>query len=302
LGDGEQHNIGTILAHHPVFADLPNDGWADWHFYSILDGAYAFIIDDEAMGGFDPILEVIGNPLNVRKQTMIFERRIGKGRLLASSCVNDLANPACVALLDGIMRYVTSDKFRPAVVMKLDQQLLAEYAAAPPRKEQNNLILEPYFDRRTEVLSTWQPIGNGFEVDRRVAHSGKGSLRLQITPEQIKETPTFAVGARAVLPKIKTEQPLRLAAWCKTDGLAGGSEADLTMDVALFIEDGTRDTVRLSLPSGTHDWQLVEAVIQPRMEITVDKPPLMSISMRNKTGTVWLDDLYFGPDTQGAVK
>jgi hypothetical protein len=295
LGDGERHNIGTILARHPIFADLPNDGWADWHFYSLLDGAYAFVIDDEAMGGFDPILEVISNPLSVRKQAMIFERRIGKGRLLASSCVNDLANPACVALLDGIMRYVTSEKFQPALAMKLDQQTLAEFAAAPPPKDQNNLVLEPFFDRRAEVLATWQPIGNGFEVDRGVAHSGRGSLRLRITPEQIKDKPGFAVGARAVLPKTKTDKPLRLAAWCKTEGVTGASAGELSMNVALFIEDGTRDTVRLSLPPGTHNWQLVQAVIQPRMEMTVDKPPLMSISMTNHTGTVWLDDLYFGP-------
>jgi hypothetical protein len=43
-------------------------------------------------------------------------------------------------------------------------------------------------------------------------------------------------------------------------------------------------------------------VIQPRMEMTVDKPPLMSISMRNQTGTVWLDDLYFGPATKSSAK
>jgi len=70
----------------------------------------------------------------------------------------------------------------------------------------------------------------------------------------------------------------------------------------LYIEDGTRETVRLTLSGGTHDWQLVETVFQPKMELNVDKPPLMSISMRNKTGTVWLDDLYFGPATQYAVK
>ena len=47
LGDKPYANIGTILAKHPIFADLPNDGWADWHFYYVLDGAKPFIIDDD---------------------------------------------------------------------------------------------------------------------------------------------------------------------------------------------------------------------------------------------------------------
>jgi len=302
LGDGEQHNIGTILAKHPIFADLPNDGWADWHFYSVLDGAYAFVIDEEQMGRFDPILEVISHPLNVRKQAMIFERRVGKGRLLASSCVNDLANPACVALLDGILRYVTGNKFQPAVAMNLDLQTLAEYAARPQPKEPNNFVIEPFFDRRGDVLTTWQPIENGFELDRGVMHSGKGSLRLRITPEQIGAKRSTGAGARAVLHKLKTDKPLRLAAWCRTEGVSAKTDGDLEMTVWLFVEDGTHERIRLPLPGGTHDWQLVETVVQPKMEMNVDKPPLMSITMKNKTGTVWLDDLYFGPVAQSASK
>src|SRR5207248_2246973 len=72
LGDMPHANIGTVLARHPIFAGLPNEGWADWLFYYILDGAWPFIIDDVAMGGFSPILEVISPASHVRKQAAIF--------------------------------------------------------------------------------------------------------------------------------------------------------------------------------------------------------------------------------------
>ena len=59
---------------------------------------------------------------------------------------------------------------------------------------------------------------------------------------------------------------------------------------------------RLPLPGGTHDWQLVQTVWRPQMEINIDKPPLLRISMTHETGTVWLDDIYFGPAPEGAAE
>jgi hypothetical protein len=121
-GGRSHQNVGTVLADHPVFKDLPHDGWGDWHFYSILNGAPPILIDEEKMGGFDPILEVISSAADIRKQAVMFERRVGKGRLFVSTAVLDLENPANVALLDGIVNYVTGPDFAPA--LSLDAAIL----------------------------------------------------------------------------------------------------------------------------------------------------------------------------------
>ncbi len=294
LGDKPEANLGTVLTAHPIFADLPNEGWADWHFYYVLDGAWTFIIDEVAMGGFSPILEVISPPGHVRKQAAIFERRVGKGRLLASSCVNNLENPACVALLDGLLKYVSSEKFHPALAMDSVPEILADYATEPP-KDPNNHVPQFSFDRSHDVLATWQPYGKGFALDRQIAHQSRASMRLQISPEQVKADPEISVGASTAINKFEQPQRLRLAAWCRAENLSGESNRDFLIYAFLNYADGTRETLRLPLPVGTHDWQLVETFCHLTKELNPDQAPILFISMAGKSGTAWLDDVYFGP-------
>jgi Glycosyl hydrolases family 2, sugar binding domain/Glycosyl hydrolases family 2 len=298
-GDDPHSSLGTVLAKHPIFAHLPNEGWADWHFYYILDGAYPFLIDDVAMGGFSPILELISPPSHVRKQAAIFERRIGKGRFLASSCVSKMDNPACVALLDGILEYVTSEKFHPAVAMELTPEILADYRTEPPPKEPNNHIPDSTFDRPSDFISTWQPFGDGLALDQEIYHRGRGSFRVQISPEQFKKNPDASVGASTTLSGFGNPQPLRLSAWCKTENVSAKKTSDFLIYAWLNYADGTRETIKLPLPSGTHEWQLVEANCNPTKELNTDQAPMLFISMSRASGTAWLDDLYFGPATEG---
>ena len=294
-GDDPHSSLGTIIARHPIFAHLPNDGWADWHFYYILDGASPFLIDDAAMGGFSPILELISPPGHVRKQAAIFERRVGKGRLLASSCVNKMDNPACVALLDGMIEYITSDSFQPALAMDLTPALLADYVADPPAKDPNNHIPEPTFDRRSDFLSVWQRYGEGCALDSHVAHRGRGSLRLQLSPEQLKKKPDALVGASTIVNGFDRPQPLRLSAWCRTENVSERKNSEFLIYAFLNYADGTRETIRLPMPIGTHDWHLIQTTCNPAKELNPDQAPTLMVSMSGKSGIGWVDDLYFGP-------
>jgi hypothetical protein len=296
-GDDPHSSLGTVLAKHPVFAHLPNEGWADWRFYYILDGAYPFLIDDITMGGFSPILELISPPSHVRKQAAIFERLVGKGRLLASSCVNKMDNPACVALVDGMIEYVTSENFQPAVAMDLTPEILAECRAEPPPTEPNNHIPDPTFDRRSDFRSTWQPYGDGVTLDRQVAHGSRGSLRIQISPEQIKKDPNSSVGASTIVNGFDKPQPLRLSAWCRTDNLSAEKNSDFLLYAWLNYADGTRETIILPLPAGTHGWQFVKTICHLDKELNTDQDPMLYISMSRASGTAWIDDVYLGPAT-----
>ncbi len=112
LGGRHISDVGTVISKHPIFESLPNEGWGDWQFYPILEGTPAVLFDN-LKTKFDPILEIISSASQVRKQASIFEKRVGQSRLFVSTCVIDLTNPSCVALMDSILRYVQSERFRP---------------------------------------------------------------------------------------------------------------------------------------------------------------------------------------------
>ncbi len=120
LGGRPQHNVGSVIREHAIFAGLPHQGWGDWQFYPLLEGAPAILLDKIPLTGFAPIIEIISSAAHVRKQAVIFEMRAGRGRLLVSTCKADIENPSRVTLLDGILGYMRSDRFQPRETLNLD--------------------------------------------------------------------------------------------------------------------------------------------------------------------------------------
>ncbi len=131
-GHRNHHNHGTIVYKHPVFKDIPNDGWGDWQFYPLLNGAAPVIFRNDRTSDayasklvfnpnqklmkdvpFNPILEII----HLRRQAdqaSIFELMAGKGRLFVTTCAMDMENPVCATLFDSILEYVSGPQFNPA--------------------------------------------------------------------------------------------------------------------------------------------------------------------------------------------
>lgn len=297
LGGRPQHNVGSLIADHPVFADLPHEGWGDWHFYSILNGADPFLMDDDTMGKGDPIIEIISSAADIRNQAVIFERRVGKGRLLASSSPVNLENPATVALLDGLLRYAASPAFAPSVALNVEAlryDIVGPKAAAP-----NNLLPAADFENRLDVLASWQTYGAGFELDRDIAHTGKGSMRIRITPEELAREPRRYVGA--VAPTIELNQTpaeVRFLAWYKTDAVSGTVGRDFLFSIELGLADGQSRRVRVPMQTGTADWRQIEHTWRPDAEIRTMK---LHVGMANKTGTAWIDEVFLGPAKRAEV-
>ena len=105
----------------------------------------------------------------------------------------------------------------------------------------------------------------------------------------------FLVGGWRIVNKFDKPQRMRFATWCRTQELSGEKGSDLQIYVHVFYDDGTRGTFRLPLPTGTHDWQLVESFFTLEKEVNPDQTPMLYVNMSRKSGTVWLDDLYLGP-------
>lgn len=116
--DGEAgSNVGSAVHDHPVFKDIPHEGWDDWQFAPLTAPNILF----EKMPGvpFDPILESFGYE-GKHPQARIFEFKAGKGRLFVANCPFTGDDPVRVTLLDSILEYVTGPDFAPKAEIELE--------------------------------------------------------------------------------------------------------------------------------------------------------------------------------------
>ena len=125
---------------HPALSGFPTQSHSDWQWADILGrftatGSYQTagdmtphawgdvfnrskaIILDEAPAGYLPIVQVIDNYERNDKLGLIFETRVGRGRLLV--CAADLdrgsaGRPAARQLKASLLRYAASGQFNPA--------------------------------------------------------------------------------------------------------------------------------------------------------------------------------------------
>nr|HPI73711.1 hypothetical protein [bacterium] len=71
-----------------------------------------------------PIVSIIDDWFTARRLGLIFEARVGKGRLLVCSAdllSGEAQNPVCRQMLSSLIQYVKSAKFRPRTSLTLDQ-------------------------------------------------------------------------------------------------------------------------------------------------------------------------------------
>ena len=280
--------VGAVIRQHPILEGLPDEGWGDWPFLPLLRSAPSVSFDDLETK-FDPIVEFIGNPTYVQKQAVIFEERVGQGRLLVSTCAMDMSNPSCVALMDGLLRYMTSVQFHPSD--RLDPEALTALTAPPLPRDPKNLFPCPDFEKPNEVRSNLGRSVGRCEVDSTTAHTGKKSLKL---------LPNDFVDACAHISFKKTPPLIKLSAWHKTQDLEGKKGTDFDIYVYVTYKDGHRDRLALLLETGTHDWQYAETIWRPKKEIA--RADFHIGYSRPKKGTAWIDDIYFGEALEtGAV-
>ncbi len=100
---------------HPALVDFPTEFYSNWQWYELLDHSRSMILDDTA-AEFRPIVQVIDNFARNHKLGVIFEARVGSGRLLV--CGIDLPGlvakqPAARQLLASLQRYAGSEAFHP---------------------------------------------------------------------------------------------------------------------------------------------------------------------------------------------
>ena len=99
---------------HPIFADFPTDLHTNWQWYSIIKNSRSLVLDDTP-ANYQPLVQVIDNLERNHKLGMIFEFKVGPGKLLVCTAQLQglLHEPEANYLYRSIVNYMQSEAFDP---------------------------------------------------------------------------------------------------------------------------------------------------------------------------------------------
>jgi hypothetical protein len=105
-----------------ALADFPTEFHSDWEWFDIALHGQPLILD-ELPAGYRPNVQVIDNMQRVHRLGLVFELKVGNGRLLI--CASDLIGmsdkPAARQLLSSLLKYAGSGGFNPRTLMNIEQ-------------------------------------------------------------------------------------------------------------------------------------------------------------------------------------
>jgi hypothetical protein len=106
---------------HPALAEFPTEFHSNWQWWQIVKNSRPIILD-ETPADYRPIIHVIDNFARNHKLGLLFELKVGQGKLLV--CASDLPalqeHPEARQLMHSLLRYVGSDHFQPAQSLDLE--------------------------------------------------------------------------------------------------------------------------------------------------------------------------------------
>ena len=102
---------------HPALADFPTDFHSNWQWWYLVSRATPLRLDG-LPAATQPIVQVIDDWFTARKLGLVFEARVGRGRLVVCSIdLTDAAgdNPVARQLRTSLLRYMAGNRFAPSV-------------------------------------------------------------------------------------------------------------------------------------------------------------------------------------------
>ncbi|MFD2725172.1 sugar-binding domain-containing protein [Hyunsoonleella rubra] len=117
------HTLGILCnPKHPALAHFPTEYHSNWQWWDAMSHSNVIIFDD--MPELNPIVRVIDDWFKNRKTALIFEAKVGKGKLLFSGIDlhTNLENRLeAQQLLYSLKTYMTSKDFNPKNELKISQ-------------------------------------------------------------------------------------------------------------------------------------------------------------------------------------
>jgi hypothetical protein len=117
------HTLGILCdPRHPALAAFPTDAHSNWQWWYPVTHASAMILDGMP-AALRPVVQVIDDWFTNRRLALVFEARVGAGRLLVTSInLQDAAlDPVRRQLRASLLRYAASAVFQPSVAVTVEQ-------------------------------------------------------------------------------------------------------------------------------------------------------------------------------------
>jgi hypothetical protein len=111
------HTLGLLCdPNHPALAAFPTEFHSNWQWWDAVSHGQAVRLDDFGPG-FTPIVRIIDDWFTNRPLGLIFEVKVGPGKLLV--CAADLltdaeTRPEARQLLTSLLKYTASHAFLPS--------------------------------------------------------------------------------------------------------------------------------------------------------------------------------------------
>lgn len=117
------HVTGMLIQHnHKAFADFPTSYHSDLQWWDIQQKAQVMNLEDFPQD-FKPIVQPIDTWFLSRRLGLIFEAKVGNGKIVVSSAdlqANMNGKPSSVQLYHSIMEYMESNAFDPKDTIRLE--------------------------------------------------------------------------------------------------------------------------------------------------------------------------------------
>jgi hypothetical protein len=116
------HTLGILCdPKNPALASFPTEYHSNWQWWYLVSHAGAMILD-ELPSELRPPVQVIDDWVTNRKLGLVFEARVGPGKLLVTSIDLDHGdNPVSRQMRYSLLTYMATPRFRPTVSVTADQ-------------------------------------------------------------------------------------------------------------------------------------------------------------------------------------
>ncbi|RPI26586.1 MAG: glycoside hydrolase [Acidobacteria bacterium] len=133
------HTLGILCdPKHPALTGFPTDFHTNWQWWYLMSpGRSSAMILDKLPVGLKPIVQVIDDWFTARRLGLVFEVKVGNGKLLVSSIDLETGletNLVARQLRQSLLRYMESERFNPQVEVTAEQlrSVLSNNAPAVP--------------------------------------------------------------------------------------------------------------------------------------------------------------------------
>ena len=116
------HTLGILCdPKHPALEEFPTEYHSNWQWWDSMSHSNAVVLDDMPKD-LKPIVHLIDDWFKARKTALIFEAKVGNGKLLFSGIdlhTNIENRLEAQQLLYSLKTYMNSDAFQPKVALKM---------------------------------------------------------------------------------------------------------------------------------------------------------------------------------------